>query len=135
MKLTPRIVIRYNHLARVRKKAKEAVEWVITETGKDLHEKLLFDLIEAPKSGAVYGDHQASAPGEPPAWDTGELGESIEISGTPQRLRLSVGAPHLVFLEVGTVHMAPRPWVAPNIEWARKRFSEMIDTLPDRIKP
>lgn len=65
---------------------------------------------------------RSSAPGDPPARQTGRLQESIAVlqRATPQLLEAAVGprpqaftrtAPYPVFLEFGTRRMAPRPFV------------------------
>jgi len=71
-------------------------------------------IAQGPKTGRVYirrgRRHQASAPGEPPANETGRLRKSVgyQVRGTHQ---LAVGeeAPYAAFLEHGTRRMAPRP--------------------------
>lgn len=81
--------------------------------------------------------HHPSAPGNPPAPDTGNLRNSINyeiqkdeytvtgIVGTTQK-----NPPYGRFLEYGTSKMAPRPWLRPamrkNNEFIRKSISETI---------
>jgi hypothetical protein len=67
-----------------------------------------------PKTGRLYrrpgrAPHQASAPGQAPANDTGNLANSLDYN--VQRIRLEVGerAPYAIFLEDGTRKMKPRP--------------------------
>ena|SRR3990167_8198414 len=76
-------------------------------------------ILETPKTGRVYTrwgvSHQASAPGEPPASDLGQLVNSIRTSYEPQDLIgiVHVGAKHGEYLEFGTARMAPRPFARP----------------------
>ena len=67
-------------------------------------------ILTGPKTGRMYGSHQASAPGEYAANRTGNLLGSVdyEVSGA-NFLRFGVGAAYGVFLELGTSRMAPRP--------------------------
>lgn len=60
--------------------------------------------------------HRASAPGEPPAVDTGNLINSIR-SQFPTKLKgvLNIGAAYASFLEFGTRKMKARPYVLPAI--------------------
>jgi hypothetical protein len=66
--------------------------------------------------------HQASAPGQAPAIDSGDLYDSIiaeRVSGgygnrTGARVRIKQR--YWEFLELGTRNMAPRPWVKPTIQ-------------------
>lgn len=72
------------------------------------------------KSGAL---HQASAPGEPPAPDIGNLKNSIEA--TQQRRLLwwvHDGVEYGLYLELGTSRMAPRPFMVPAVEKIRPQF-------------
>lgn len=84
-----------------------------------------------PKTGRIYmrrgRPHQASAPGEAPATDTGFLVNSIQ---TRQSGYLSwdvlASAVYAVYLEVGTMRMAPRPFLLPAVlaqgEWIREQL-------------
>jgi len=75
----------------------------------------------------AYGSrpaHQASAPGQPPAVDTGRLratiGHSVTTDGGLHANVGSGGNPavpgvnYAAYLEYGTRHMAPRPWLRPS---------------------
>ncbi len=76
------------------------------------------------KSGTTYKrgvkSHRPSAPGWPPAIDTGNLTGSIVPEILPsQQVRVGSrikdpGYPE--FLELGTYKMDPRPWMEPSIE-------------------
>lgn len=87
----------------------------------------------AAKSGAMYGDHQASAPGEAPAIDTGVLAASIqtEISGTEGQV--FTNAEYAEFLEFGTVRMAARPYMTPAAEAARTPFMNAMRDLESML--
>lgn len=74
-----------------------------------------------PKSGRIYKRrgvvHQASAPGEPPASDTGTL---VQRSGTEYDHTRLTGAvvfrsSHALPLELGTETMEPRPYLRPAL--------------------
>lgn len=67
--------------------------------------------------------HQASAPGEPPARDEGTLAGSIQMEDAgPAAVDITVGAAHGIFMEKGTSHIAPRPFVQPAIDAVRPAF-------------
>lgn len=57
-----------------------------------------------------------SSPGEPPRKDSGELGEQIRPE-QPSDLtgQLHFAARHASYLQEGTVHLAPRPYLEPTI--------------------
>lgn len=85
------------------------------------------------KSGRTYEKfkprrtHRASAPGEAPAGDTGELARRITAE-KERELRWSVGAdlPYGRYLEFGTMKIAERPWLRPAIERNRGLFRKRI---------
>jgi phage gpG-like protein len=64
----------------------------------------------APKHGRLYGRHRASAPGESPAVDSGNLITSIAIV-SENSLEAKIGTPveYAAYLEHGTSRMAARP--------------------------
>ena len=61
--------------------------------------------------------HVPSSPGEPPRIDTKNLHESImtetEVERTSIETRIGTNVRYGLFLELGTRHMAPRPWLRP----------------------
>jgi HK97 gp10 family phage protein len=73
-----------------------------------------------------------SAPGEPPAVDTGRLRASIthrvEGGGYEEKTVGVVGTnvEYGKHLEFGTVHMAARPWLTPALERHRKEIVDLI---------
>ena len=69
--------------------------------------------------------HRASAPGQPPAEDTGRLYREITVrrlrSGS---YRVRFGTRYAGYLEFGTGRMRPRPFIMPAIDIAvRKTFA------------
>jgi len=80
--------------------------------------------------------HQASAPGEPPATDTGRLVSSISIRRSDAGLTSSIGVQNVSsvkyarFLEFGTRRMKPRPFIRPAFalhkDGIRKRRRQAI---------
>lgn len=74
-----------------------------------------------PKTGRVYTRrgirHQASAPGEAPATDTGNLINSIDIFPNPALLSVSVNvaASYAAALEFGTQKIQPRPYARVSL--------------------
>lgn len=87
------------------------------------------------KTGKVYKrgniQHQASAPGEYPATDTGELINSITVKFASKGLRgvVESNAPHAAHLEFGTRNMAPRPFLQPATEFARPKIRAMLKRI------
>ena len=76
------------------------------------------DSMNGPKSGRVYiingREHQASAPGEPPAVVYGNLKNSIKVQEvTDDHATLAATGEYAVPLEYGTARMAARPFMRP----------------------
>ncbi|WP_312126322.1 HK97 gp10 family phage protein [Brevundimonas sp.] len=75
------------------------------------------DILRRPGSGKIYGKHQASAPGEPPAPDTGNLRSNtnadpnIREEGDDLVGRVVSNAEYAQALEKGTERMAARPFM------------------------
>lgn len=73
--------------------------------------------------------HRASAPGDPPAKDTGHLQSSINVTKNERMMiaQITVSADYGAPLEFGTVDMAARPFLRPSIE-------EHKDELPAGVR-
>ena len=95
-------------------------------------------LLRRPRGGAVRnlrdaGVHQASAPGDPPAPDTGNLRKTIQLA-KPQRIRaanrigwrIGIAAVYARALEYGYRRLLPRPYVAPVLSEMRTIGRRMI---------
>lgn len=97
-----------------------AMKGVINGTER-VKDTMVSKVMNPPKTGRIYRrggvSHQASAPGESPANDRGNLVKSITtaydhdaVSGT-----VNVGAAYAEHLERGTERMAPRPFARPSL--------------------
>lgn len=85
--------------------------------------------LSQPGSGRTYAtgnrtsphdSHTASAPGDPPAVNTGRLRQSITaLQISPGRWRVGTNVEYAIFLEWGTRKMAPRPFMRPAVEKSR----------------
>lgn len=99
---------------------------VITDLVTDTHGAAIAGIQGPPKSGAVYRrggvSHQASAPGQYPASDTGRLAGSVRME-LPSRGnmvgRVGTAVAYGPMLEFGTSRMAARPWLFPSFEKAK----------------
>ncbi len=89
-------------------------------------------ILDTTKSGRIYKRrgvaHQASAPGEPPASDTGTLLNRRHIDLFPDRLaaRLTFSAGHALPLELGTKNMEPRPFAVPALRATEQEVRGVI---------
>ena len=94
-----------------------------------------------PRTGRIYRrgniTHQASAPGEPPATDTGGLVNSISHWVDKKKKTVMVGTDSIVgqWLEIGTSRMEERPWLYPALLRQRKNIVRLfVKKLGDRLR-
>ena len=90
------------------------------------------------KSGIVYEkynprrSHRASAPGQAPASDTGNLVSKIIVKQkTKNIVNVESNADYSAFLEYGTSKMEPRPFMFPAFEKSKK---PIINAVLNRVK-
>jgi hypothetical protein len=130
------MAVRFNHkiMAAVKR---EVAKQIIKETyGVDAEAKRL--ILETPKTGRLYprGDrvHQASAPGEPFASDTGNAINQIQVSFKDENLTgiVRFGAEYALALEFGTVKMAPRPVARPALANKKEAIEQGIKAAVKR---
>ena len=86
-----------------------------------------------PKSGRVYEKynprrtHKASAPGEAPASDTGNLVSQIRVKEENKDLiKVESNATYSSFLEFGTSKMLARPFLFPATERSRPKITQAV---------
>ena len=87
-----------------------------------------------PKTGRVYKYgkvlHQASAPGESPATDTGALVANSKVEqGRTAMWWILFMQEYAAPLEFGTPKMLPRPFLRPAIEGVKDRFFKALRAL------
>jgi HK97 gp10 family phage protein len=89
-------------------------------------------ILATEKSGRVYArrgvKHQASAPGEAPASDTGRLVSSIHTSYNEVNLsgKVTIGTAYGLMLEYGTERIEPRPFARPAVANTAQAVAEVI---------
>jgi len=90
------------------------------------------------KSGIVYEKynprrtHRASAPGQAPASDTGNLVSKIIVKQKTKNItNVESNADYSAFLEYGTSKMEPRPFMLPAFEKSKK---PIINAVLKRVK-
>lgn len=129
-----------SQLQRLDQSAGQSLEEVITDLVTDTHSLAVAGIQGGPKSGRVYDTrfftdaqgrlrrgeprppHQASAPGQYPASDTGRLAGSVGFElPQPGSLtgRVGTSVAYGPMLEFGTSRMAARPWLMPSFERAK----------------
>ena len=89
-------------------------------------------ILDTPKTGRIYTrrgvEHQASAPGEAPASDTGRLVNSRRIDIFPEDLkaRLIYSTEYAEHLQFGTEKMEPRPWLDRALDNTKEQALDFI---------
>lgn len=97
-----------------------------------VHEEGTSLIQDAPATGRVYQrrgvTHQASAPGEPPASDTGTLAQSGEVRPKPSELVATVNwsTDYAASLEYGSQRIEPRPFARPALMNVRVEINEDV---------
>lgn len=100
--------------------------------GHMVHADAVNSIMTGQKTGRLYRRrdvvHQASAPGEPPASDTGTLVQRSTVEWNARELRATVvfRTKYALPLELGTERMEPRPYLRPAL-------ARNIDTIMARI--
>ena len=90
------------------------------------------------KSGVLYQmynprrEHRASAPGQAPASDTGNLVSKIIVKQKSKNItNVESNADYSAFLEYGTSKMDPRPFMLPAFEKSKK---PILNAVFKRVK-
>lgn len=91
-------------------------------------------ILQPPKTGRIYTrntvQHQASAPGESPASDTGRLAQSVTTSYDIPNVTgyVNVATEYAEGLEFGTDKVAPRPYARVSLAEKAEEIREDIAT-------
>ena len=98
------------------------------------------------KSGVMYQmynprrEHRASAPGQAPASDTGNLVSKIIVKQKTRNItNVESNANYSAFLEYGTSKMQPRPFMLPAFEKSKKpildaTFTRVVRKIEEIVK-
>lgn len=132
--MSAKIIVKYNNLDKIARRLPEATDAVIRKTAFDIA-AYAKDLMSGPRHGRIYGTHQASAPGEPPAVDTGNLKNSIGVELVAKaKAIVFAAAEYASSLEFGTRRIAPRPFMRPAVEKILPAFITAISRLEEMLK-
>jgi HK97 gp10 family phage protein len=84
--------------------------------------------------GRTYGNHTASAAGQPPNTDTGFLVSNIFLDKDNDGMGADVEsrADYSIHLEFGTRKMQPRPFMQPALESQRAKIKALFKRLKAR---
>ena len=124
-------------MSRITKEVEAEAAKAVKATGLEVISDIKKRIQRGPKTGRVYTrgggqnlsrTHQASAPGQAPATDTGTLVSSIYFEQNT-KLSATVGSrlAYAYWLEFGTTKIAPRPSWMPAVEAAAPKFKRRLE--------
>ncbi len=122
----------------VKRKIGKAAEDRMMEAVNEVRNTTL-ETLSGPRTGRTYlvpgtqTEYTASAPGEPPAVQLGDLRKSVKggIEKVGKDLVGFVGSdlPKAPWLEYGTTKMLPRPWLRPSFEKSLVKVKEVLTRM------
>jgi len=120
-------------------KAEKHVGDAVNATGLELRGDIIKRIQKGPASGMTYEKynprrtHTASAPGQAPATDTGNLASRIDFKREgPMSATVGSQVAYAAMLEFGTSRIAPRPAWVPATEAMRPKFRQRLETALER---
>ena len=131
------------------KRAERSLEQPIMDTLKGGAQLIRGEAIKSIQTGSKTGrlykrynptrTHRASAPGEAPASDTGNLVSNIMVENKQDSVEVQSKAEYSKFLEYGTSKMEARPYMFPAYEKSKEKiiqavFRKIATTLQDLAK-
>lgn len=120
-------------LGAVPARTERAVRAVVRATALKVEGRAKERIQRPPKTGRIYRRgrivHQASAPGQSPATDTGTLASRVfhDIAGGGFEASVFSDVSYAGYLEFGTKRMAPRPYLAPSLQENAAEFHRALD--------
>lgn len=125
-----------NRFGEIARRLPSVVSRICEDSAKAIETDVKAGMAES-KAGRVYEGHQASAPGEMPAVDTGALVNSIQTEqdgATKWVVYTNMEyAPHLEY-GAPAAGIAPRPFFTPAAERERENFIRALGDLEDRLR-
>jgi len=122
-----------SQLGRLNKDLEQPFQEVVKGGGQLIRAEAVKSIQSGAKSGIVYEkynprrSHRASAPGQAPASDTGNLVSKIRVKQkNPNTTIVESGADYSAFLEYGTSKMQPRPFLFPAFEKSKEKITQAV---------
>ena len=135
-----------SQLSRLNKELEKPFQEVVKGGGQLIRAEAVKSIQSGAKSGIVYEkynprrEHRASAPGQAPASDTGNLVSKIIVRQKSQDVTsVESNANYSAFLEYGTSKMEARPFMLPAFEKSKKpildaTFTRVVGKIEEIIK-
>lgn len=111
---------------------------IVRGTAQNVRTHAVRSVQRGPKTGKVYEKinprrtHRASAPGQPPATDTGRLANSLKADIQGIRATVFTNLEYAPFLEFGTRTIEPRPFLFPALEKERPAWNRRLNAIVDQ---
>lgn len=110
---------------------------LLEKTALEAETTMKDSITEGSKSGVIYRrnnkEHRSSAPGQAPANDTGKLASGINYNKVSDREHeIKITTEYALALEVGTSRMAPRPFIMPAIQIAKRKLLKALRIISRR---
>jgi len=122
-----------SQLGRLNKDLEQPFQEVVKGGGQLIRAEAVKSIQSGAKSGIVYEkynprrSHRASAPGQAPASDTGNLVSKIRVKQkNPNTTIVESGADYSAFLEYGTSKMQPRPFLFPAFVKSKEKITQAV---------
>ena len=120
-------------LKKLNKQLEPDFQEIVKGGGQLIRGEAIKSIQRGAKSGIVYQkynprrEHRASAPGEAPASDTGNLVSKIIVKQKTKNItNVESNANYSAFLEYGTSKMQPRPFMFPAFEKSKKPIAKAV---------
>jgi HK97 gp10 family phage protein len=127
-----------SQLEKLEKDMEVPFQEIVKGGGQQIRNEAIKSIQAGGKSGIVYQkynprrEHRASAPGQAPASDTGNLVSKIIVKQKSRnRVNVESNANYSAYLEYGTSKMQPRPFMLPAFEKSKK---PIINAVLNRVK-
>ena len=135
-----------NQLKKLDKRLEPDFQEIVKGGAQLIRGEAIKSIQQGAKSGIVYEKynprrtHRASAPGESPASDTGNLVSKIIVKQqSKDKVNVESNANYSAFLEYGTSKMQPRPFMLPAFEKSKKpiveaTFKRVVKKIEELVK-
>jgi HK97 gp10 family phage protein len=127
-----------SQLNRLGKDMEQPFQEIVKGGGQLIRGEAIKSIQTGAKSGVMYQmynprrEHRASAPGQAPASDTGNLVSKIIVKQKSKNItNVESNADYSAYLEYGTSKMQPRPFMLPAFEKSKK---PILDAVFNRVK-
>lgn len=133
------VKITYNILPEIIRRMPKAANEIVSETIDEI-DAIVQAGMATSGGGRIYirrgRMHQASAPGQMPAIDTGALAGSMQKELHPRQYKgyYYTMIDYAPYLEYGTSKMLPRPFISPSSERVRPIFMRKMRNLESRLR-